>query len=99
MQTRAPIFEDLADLMTGTMGAAQGVGDEMRAVMRAQAERLIADMDLVGRDEFEAMKVLAVSAQAEAEALKARIEALEKAAAPKSKRPAARKKTTKTRKS
>ena len=67
------------------LGAAQGVGDEMRALVRAQAERLIADMDLVGREEFEAMKALAVSAQAETEELKARLDALETKLAAKAK--------------
>lgn len=77
MQTKSPIFDDLAQLMTNAIGAAQGVGDELRAVMRAQAERLIADMDLVGREEFEAMKDLAQSARAEADALADRLAALE----------------------
>lgn len=77
MQTKNPFLDDMAQLMTNAMGAAQGVGDEMQAMMRAQIERLVADMDLVGRDEFEAMKELATNAKAESEDLKERVAALE----------------------
>jgi BMFP domain-containing protein YqiC len=77
MQTQNPILDDIARLMTTAVGAAQGLGDEARTFMRAQAERLIADMDLVSRDEFDAMKQLAQSARMEADALKAQLAALE----------------------
>lgn len=76
MQTKNPFLDDFAQLMTGAMGAAQGVGDEVQALFRAQAERFIADMDLVGREEFEAMKTLAQNAKAEAEALRAELDAI-----------------------
>jgi BMFP domain-containing protein YqiC len=79
MQTRHPFFDDMAKLATSAVGMAQGVGEEARTFWRSQMERMIADMDLVGRDEFEAMKALAQSARAEADALKARVEALEAA--------------------
>jgi len=85
MQTKNPFLDDIAQLMTNAAGAAQGVGDEVQAMFRSSAERLVADMDLVGRDEFEAMKTLAETARAEADALaerlaqtEARLEALEK---------------------
>ncbi len=77
MQTKSPFLDEFAQLMTHAMGAAQGVGDEMQAVFRAQAEKFIADMDLVGRDEFEAMKALAQEAIGRAEAAEAKIAALE----------------------
>ena len=77
MQTTSSVFDDLARLMTGAMGMAQGAGDEARSFMRAQADRFVAEMDLVGRDEFEAVKQLAADARAEADALKARVAALE----------------------
>jgi BMFP domain-containing protein YqiC len=77
MQTQSSVFDDLARLMTGAMGMAQGVGDEAKTFMRAQADRFVAEMDLVGRDEFEAVKQLASEARAEAEALRARVTALE----------------------
>ncbi|KAF0182282.1 MAG: accessory factor UbiK family protein [Hyphomonadaceae bacterium] len=56
MQTQSTLFDDLARLMTGAMGVAQGVGDEAKTFVRTQADRFVADMDLVSRDEFEAMK-------------------------------------------
>lgn len=77
MQTTSSVFDDLARLMTGAMGLAQGAGDEAKSFMRGQADRFVAEMDLVSRDEFEAVKQLASEARAEADALKARVAALE----------------------
>lgn len=77
MQTQSSVFDDLARLMTGAMGLAQGAGDEAKSFMRAQADRFVAEMDLVGRDEFEAVKQMAADARAEADELRARLEALE----------------------
>lgn len=79
MQTQTSVFDDLARLMTGAMGMAQGMGDEARSFFRAHAERFVAEMDLVGRDEFEAIKQLASEARAEADALRGRVAALESA--------------------
>ena len=79
MQTTSSVFDDLARLMTGAMGMAQGMSDEARGFMRAQADRFVAEMDLVSRDEFEAVKQMAAEARAEADALRERIEALEAA--------------------
>ena len=79
MQTQSSVFDDLARLMTGAMGMAQGMGDEARSFMRSQADRFVAEMDLVGRDEFEAIKQLATEAKAEADALRERVAALEAA--------------------
>ena len=78
MQTKSPAFDDLANLMTNAFGAAKGVGDEVRAAARARADRVIADMDLVSRDEFEAVKMMASSAQEDIAKLQAVIAALEK---------------------
>jgi BMFP domain-containing protein YqiC len=77
MQTQSSVFDDLARLMTGAMGMAQGMGDEAKSFMRAHADRFVAEMDLVGRDEFEAVKQLASEARAEADALRERVGALE----------------------
>jgi BMFP domain-containing protein YqiC len=77
MQTQSSVFDDLARLMTGAMGMAQGMREEAKGFMRAQADRFVAEMDLVGRDEFEAMKQLAAEARAEADALRERVAALE----------------------
>ncbi len=79
MQTQSSEFDDLARFMTGAMGMAQGMGDEAKSFMRAQADRFVAEMDLVGRDEFEAVKQMAAEARAEADALRARVAALEAA--------------------
>jgi BMFP domain-containing protein YqiC len=81
MQTQSSMFDDLAKLMTGAMGMAQGMNDEAKSFMRAQADRFVAEMDLVSRDEFEAVKEVAAQARAEADALRARVEALEAALA------------------
>ena len=79
MQTQSSVFDDLARLMTGAMGMAQGMGEEAKNFMRSQADRFVAEMDLVGRDEFDAMKDLASQARAEAAALRERVAALEAA--------------------
>lgn len=76
-QTQNRIFDELGRLFTNAAGAAQGVRHEIETVLRGQAERLIADMDLVTREEFEAVRAMAQLAREENEALKARIEALE----------------------
>ena len=77
MQTRNPFFDEFAKLATGAAGVAQGFGEEARAFWKAQMERVVADMDLVRRDEFDAVKDLAAAARAEADALKARLATLE----------------------
>jgi BMFP domain-containing protein YqiC len=77
MQTTSSVFDDLARLMTGAMGMAQGMNDEAKSFMRSQADRFVAEMDLVSRDEFEAVKQLASEARAEADALRERVAALE----------------------
>ena len=77
MQTQSTLFDDLARLMTGAMGVAQGVQEEAKTFVRTQADRFVADMDLVSRDEFEAQRETALEAKAEAEALRERVAALE----------------------
>ena len=77
MQTKSPAFDDLANLMTNAFGAAKGIGDEARAAARAQADKLIANMDLVSRDEFEAVKMMAAKSAAQVEELTKRLEKLE----------------------
>ncbi len=76
--TPSSVFDDIARLMTGAMGVAQGVGDEAKSFVRSQADRFVAEMDLVTREEFEVAKQMASDARAEADALRARVEALEK---------------------
>ena len=69
-QTTGRIFDELAKMMTNAAGAAQGLRGEVENVIRAQAERLIADMDLVAREEFDAVKLMAQKAREENDALK-----------------------------
>ncbi len=81
MQSQNPVLDDIARLMTGAAGAVSSLREEARSVMRAQAEKFIAEMDLVGREEFDAVKSLAASARAEADALAERVAVLEAALA------------------
>ena len=77
MQTRGRVFDDMARLANGAVGALAGAGREIEAMIRAQIEKLLASMDLVRRDEFEAVKAMAAKARAEQERLEARVAALE----------------------
>lgn len=72
MQTQSTLFDDLARLMTGAMGVAQGVQEEARTFVRTQADRFVADMDLVSRDEFEALKERVAELEARIEELTAK---------------------------
>lgn len=76
-QTTSRIFDDLAKLMTDAAGAAEGVRREMQGVMKSQSERVMGAMDLVQREEFEAVKAMAVKAREENEKLTARVALLE----------------------
>ena len=76
-QTTNRIFDDLARLMTDATGVAQGLRREVETVVRTQAERFLNDMDLVQREEFEAVKEMARLAREENEALLKRITVLE----------------------
>lgn len=71
------ILDEFAKLMTDAAGAAQGVRKEVEGAFRAQGERFLNSMDLVKREEFDAMAELAQSARAENESLKQAIAALE----------------------
>jgi BMFP domain-containing protein YqiC len=77
MQSQNRFFEDLARLAAGAVGTLSGVRGEVETRLREQLERLLAGMDLVDRDEFEAVKAMAAKALAAQEALTARLEALE----------------------
>jgi len=73
MQSKSRPLDDLSNLLTNAVGAVKGVGDEVKAVARSQAEKMIAEMDLVSRDEFEVLKARLEAVMAENEALKADI--------------------------
>ncbi|MCB1526159.1 MAG: accessory factor UbiK family protein [Hyphomicrobiaceae bacterium] len=76
-QTSNPILDELARMMTDAAGAAQGLKREVETMARSQGERILREMDVVSREEFEAIKAMAERARAENEALAARIAALE----------------------
>jgi BMFP domain-containing protein YqiC len=80
-QTTGRFFDELGKLLTDAAGAADGVRKEVESVVRAQAERVLRDLDVVQRDEFEAVKAMAQKAREENELLKERLAALEAAAA------------------
>ena len=63
-------LDDLSNLMTNAVGAIKGVGDEVKAMGRSQAEKFIKDMDLVSREEFDVLKARLDAALAEIEVLK-----------------------------
>ncbi len=71
------ILDEFAKLMTDAAGAAQGVRKEAENAMRAQFERFIQNMDLVQREDFEAMRDMVARMRADNEALAARVAALE----------------------
>jgi BMFP domain-containing protein YqiC len=77
MADQNPLFDDMAKLMTGALGAAQSAGEEARTAMRAQADRMIANMDLASREEVEALKALARTALERVETLETRVAELE----------------------
>ncbi|WP_350335055.1 accessory factor UbiK family protein [Coralliovum pocilloporae] len=76
-QTSNRLLDDFAKLMTDAAGVAQGVRKEAETAMRAQLERVMSDMDMVPRDDFEAVRDMAARALDEIDVLKARIEELE----------------------
>jgi len=76
-QTSNRFFDEVARLMNDAAGVAQGVRREFDTLFRTQAERILSDLDVVKREEFEAVKEMARLAREENEALKARIAALE----------------------
>ena len=84
MQSQNRFFDDLSKMATGAMGTLAGMRREMETAMRQRMEEFIGGLDLVKREEFDAVKEMAARARAENEELKARIAALE-AGTPKTK--------------
>jgi len=82
MQSQNRIFDDIARVAAGAMGALTGVRGEVESRIRDQLERLLAGMDLVSREEFEAVKAMAAKAREEQEILQRRLDALEGRATP-----------------
>ncbi len=77
MSGRAKFFDDLAGVAGGAVSAIAGLREEISALARARVEEMVRRLDLVPREEFEAMADLARRARAQAEALERRVAALE----------------------
>ena len=77
MQSQNRFFDDMARVASGAVGALTGVRGEIEARFRDQLERILAGMDLVSREEFEAVKAMAAKAREEQELLQQRVAALE----------------------
>ena len=77
MQSQSRFFDDLARMAAGAVGTLSGVKSELETRLREQFERVLAGMDLVSRDEFEAVKAMAAKARAEQEDLALRVAELE----------------------
>ncbi|MGZ9098597.1 MAG: accessory factor UbiK family protein [Brevundimonas sp.] len=80
MQSRNPILDEFAKLTTGAMGLAQAAGEEAKTAFRAQTDRMAAEMDLVRRDEFDALKAEIAALRAEVAALKSPVKTAKKPA-------------------
>ena len=78
--TSTRVFDELAKLMTNAAGAAQGARREVDTLIKTQIERVLNDLEIVKREEFEAVKAMAAKAREENETLAARIAELESAA-------------------
>ena len=76
-QTSNRILDEFARLMTDAAGAAQGVKKEIDTLVKTQGERILKDMDVVRREEFEVVKAMAEKARTENERLEARLVVLE----------------------
>ncbi len=76
-QTSNRLFDEMARLMGDAASVAQGVKREAETAFRSQMERIVADLDLVKREDFDVVREMASQVRAENEALKKRIEALE----------------------
>jgi len=77
MQSQNRFFDDFARVAAGAMSTLSGVKSEFEARLREQLERVLAGMDLVSRDEFEAVKAMAAKARSEQEDLQKRLAELE----------------------
>jgi len=70
MQTQNPFLDEMAKLTTAAMGIAQAAGDEAKAAFRSQADRIAAELDLVRREDFEALKAELAALRAEVASLR-----------------------------
>jgi BMFP domain-containing protein YqiC len=82
MQSENRIFDDIAKVLNGAAGTFAGMTREAQAAARERAREWVGGLDMIGRDEFEAVKAIAVAAREENQLLKARLDALEAKAVP-----------------
>ena len=82
MQSDNKVFDDFVKFMNGAAGTLAGMGREAEQGARSKAKEWIGGLDFVSRDEFEAVKAMAAAARDDADALRARLDALEAAAKP-----------------
>lgn len=90
MQTRSRLLDDMARLANGAAGVASGLREEIEALVQQRLERVLVDMQLVRREEFEAVEAVAIRAREEQEALEQRVATLEKKLAARKRKPAAK---------
>lgn len=93
MQTDNRFFDDMARMAGGALNALTGLKTEMEAMFRQQMEQFLGNMNLVSREEFEAVQAMAAKAREEQEAQAARLAALESELAALKAKPAAKSKT------
>jgi BMFP domain-containing protein YqiC len=86
MQSENRLFDDFVKVMNGAAGTIAGMGREAENAFRERMREWVGGLDMVSREEFEAVKAIAVAAREESAALKSRVEALEAAAAARPKR-------------
>ena len=79
MQSENPLLADIAKLLNSAAGTMAGMGREARDAARERVKEAVGGLDFVAREEFDAIKDMAAKAREENEALKARVDALEKA--------------------
>ncbi len=96
MQTENRLFDDLARMANGAINTLSGVREEIESRLRERVERWLAEMDMVPREEFEAIKELAQKARTEQEDLTAKVAALEQKLAAMSAAPQAAARPTRT---
>ena len=78
MQNRNKILDDISQLVTNAMGVAQGAKDEAETAFKSLVDRWMADQNFVTREEFDSVRAMAQKAREENDALRARLDALEK---------------------
>ena len=89
MQSQNRLFDDFVKVMNGAAGTLAGMTREAQSAMQERAREWVGGLDLVSREEFEAVKTMATAAREENEALRLRIEALEAASGGAATKPAA----------